>query len=84
MQIVGFNKYEETNVLETFQLDLPVNCTKVCVLIEHVLAAFEMEEILFELRHRAIGLNCGLLDYSASILKTFGKLSLPYENLPTQ
>ena len=63
-----------SSVLFSFQLGLPINCTKVCVLIENVLAAFEMEEILFELKHRAIGLNCGLLDYSASFLKTFGIL----------
>jgi len=42
------------------------------VLIETILAAFEMEEILFELRDHAAGLNAGRWDYIFSILKNFG------------
>ena len=41
------------------------------VLIETVLAAFEMEEILYELRDHAAGLNAGRWDYLFSIIKTF-------------
>jgi len=41
------------------------------VLIEHVLAAFEMDEILFELREHAAGLNAGRWDYMFSVIKTF-------------
>ncbi len=41
------------------------------VLIEHVLAAFEMDEILFELRDHIVGLNCGRWDYVFSFIKTF-------------
>jgi malate synthase len=41
------------------------------VLIEHVLAAFEMDEILWELREHAAGLNAGRWDYMFSIIKTF-------------
>src|SRR5207244_7598173 len=41
------------------------------VLIETILAAFEMEEILFELREHAAGLNAGRWDYLFSIIKTF-------------
>ncbi len=44
---------------------------KATVLIEHVLAAFEMDEILFELRDHAAGLNCGRWDYIFSFIKTF-------------
>ncbi|KAK3576855.1 hypothetical protein CHS0354_012910 [Potamilus streckersoni] len=54
------------------ELSLPYGCTKACVLIENVLAAFEMEEILFELRHHTMGLNCGIWDYSSSFINKFG------------
>ena len=36
------------------------------------MATFEMESILYELRHHCIGLNCGIWDYSASIISLFG------------
>jgi len=54
-------------------LDLQFGTIKSCVLIENVLAAFEMESILYELRHHCIGLNCGIWDYSASIISLFGR-----------
>jgi malate synthase len=41
------------------------------VLIETILAAFEMEEILFELRDHAAGLNAGRWDYIFSVIKKF-------------
>lgn len=41
------------------------------VLIETILAAFEMDEILYELRHHASGLNAGRWDYIFSIIKKF-------------
>ena len=41
------------------------------VLIENVLAAFEMEEILYELREHAAGLNAGRWDYIFSVIKKF-------------
>jgi malate synthase len=41
------------------------------VLIEHILAAFEMDEILFELREHAAGLNAGRWDYIFSAIKCF-------------
>ncbi len=44
---------------------------KATVLIEHVLAAFEMDEILWELREHSLGLNCGRWDYIFSLIKTF-------------
>jgi malate synthase len=45
-----------------------IRCT---VLIETILAAFEMDEILFELRDHVVGLNCGRWDYIFSFIKKF-------------
>ena len=44
---------------------------KATVLIEHILAAFQMDEILFALRHHSAGLNCGRWDYIFSFIKVF-------------
>lgn len=44
---------------------------KVTVLIETILAAFEMDEILFELKDHIVGLNCGRWDYIFSFIKKF-------------
>jgi malate synthase len=41
------------------------------VLIETILAAFEMDEILYELREHSAGLNCGRWDYIFSCIKKF-------------
>ncbi|KAI9541471.1 hypothetical protein NQZ68_029840 [Dissostichus eleginoides] len=54
------------------KLGLPLGSIKATVLIENVLAAFEMEEILYELRENSAGLNCGIWDYSASFINKFG------------
>jgi malate synthase len=52
-------------------LGLPRGAIRATVLIEHVLAAFEMDEILWELREHAAGLNAGRWDYMFSVIKTF-------------
>ncbi|QRN79276.1 MAG: malate synthase A [Nocardiopsis sp. BM-2018] len=52
-------------------LGLPRGSVRATVLIETILAAFEMEEILFELREHASGLNAGRWDYIFSVIKTF-------------
>lgn len=57
------------------KLGLPVGTVKATVLIENVLASFEMEEILYELREHSAGLNCGIWDYSASFVNKFGHRS---------
>ncbi|MGH8140818.1 MAG: malate synthase A [Steroidobacteraceae bacterium] len=44
---------------------------KATVLIETILAAFEMDEILYELREHCAGLNCGRWDYIFSFIKKF-------------
>ncbi|XP_074650895.1 malate synthase-like [Tubulanus polymorphus] len=59
-------------VYTQMKLGLPRGTIKACVLIENILAAFEMEEILYELRDHSAGLNCGMWDYSASIINKFG------------
>jgi malate synthase len=51
------------------ELGLPHGCVRVTVLIETLPAAFQMEEILYELRARACGLNAGRWDYLFSTLK---------------
>jgi malate synthase len=53
------------------QLGIPRGTTKVTALIETLPAAFEMDEILYELRERSAGLNCGRWDYIFSYLKVF-------------
>ena len=52
-------------------LGIPVGTIRATVLIETIPAAFEMEEILFELRDHASGLNAGRWDYLFSMIKTF-------------
>jgi malate synthase len=52
-------------------LGLDRGSIRATVLIEHVLAAFEMDEILWELREHAAGLNAGRWDYMFSLIKTF-------------
>ena len=52
-------------------LDIPRGSIKATVLIETALAAFEMDEILWELREHAAGLNAGRWDYMFSIIKKF-------------
>jgi len=52
-------------------LGLPQGTVKATVLVETVLAAFEMEEILFELKDHSAGLNAGRWDYIFSIIKKF-------------
>src|SRR4051812_40855374 len=52
-------------------LGIPRGTIRATVLIETVLAAFEMDEILYELRDHAAGLNAGRWDYLFSIIKNF-------------
>ena len=53
------------------ELGIPRGTIKVTVLIETILAAFEMDEILYELREHSAGLNCGRWDYIFSFIKKF-------------
>ncbi|MEA1904232.1 MAG: malate synthase A [Actinomycetota bacterium] len=53
------------------RLGMPLGTIKATVLIENVLAAFEMNEILYEIRAHAAGLNAGRWDYIFSVIKKF-------------
>lgn len=53
------------------ELGIPRGTVRATVLIETILAAFEMEEILFELKEHSAGLNAGRWDYIFSIIKKF-------------
>jgi len=50
---------------------VPQGTIKATVLIETIMAAFEMDEILYELREHSAGLNCGRWDYIFSCIKKF-------------
>jgi len=68
------------------RLGLAHGTIKCTVLIETILAAFEMDEILFELRDYIVGLNCGRWDYIFSFIKKFAKRAdfvLPERRLVT-
>jgi malate synthase len=62
------------------ELGLPVGTIRATVLIETILAAFEMDEILWELREHSAGLNCGRWDYIFSFIKKFS--ADPFRVLP--
>lgn len=51
------------------ELGIPRGSIKATVLIETILATFEMDEILYELREHSAGLNCGRWDYIFSYIK---------------
>jgi malate synthase len=53
------------------ELSIPRGTIRATVLIETILAAFEMDEILHELREHSSGLNCGRWDYIFSFIKKF-------------
>ncbi len=55
------------------EIGLPRGTIKATVLIETILATFEMEEILYELREHSAGLNAGRWDYIFSCIKKFRK-----------
>ncbi len=53
------------------ELGIPRGTIRATVLIETILAAFEMDEILYELKDHSAGLNCGRWDYIFSFIKKF-------------
>jgi malate synthase len=53
---------------------IPTGTIKATVLIETILATFELDEILYELREHSAGLNCGRWDYIFSYIKKFRNL----------
>ena len=63
--------WNDVFVLAQELVGLPRGTIRGTVLIETILAAFEMDEILHELREHSAGLNCGRWDYIFSIIKKF-------------
>ncbi len=55
------------------ELSIPRGTIRATVLIETIMAAFEMEEILYELRDHMSGLNAGRWDYIFSVIKKFSR-----------
>jgi malate synthase len=60
------------------ELGIPHGTIRATVLIETITAAFEMEEILYELREHAAGLNAGRWDYLFSLIKNFSEQGEKY------
>ncbi len=67
--------WNDVFVMAQQELGIPQGTIKATVLIETILAAFEMDEILYELREHSAGLNCGRWDYIFSFIKKFRKRS---------
>ena len=63
--------WNDVFVLPQAELGIANGTIKATVLIETILAAFEMDEILFELKDHSAGLNCGRWDYIFSFIKKF-------------
>jgi len=63
--------WNDVFVLAQNELGIPQGTIRATVLIETILAAFEMDEILYELRDHSAGLNCGRWDYIFSCIKKF-------------
>src|SRR5436309_2889644 len=63
--------WNDVFVLAQQELGVPQGTIKATVLIETILATFEMDEILYELREHSAGLNCGRWDYIFSAIKKF-------------
>ncbi|MEU1213011.1 malate synthase A [Streptomyces sp. NPDC005790] len=79
--------WNEIFVFAQDYVGIPQGTVRATVLIETITAAYEMEEILYELRDHASGLNAGRWDYLFSIVKNFrdggSKFVLPDRNLVT-
>jgi malate synthase len=65
--------WKEVFVYAEGKLELPHGTIRATVLIETIMAAFEMDEILYELREHSAGLNCGRWDYIYSFIKKFAE-----------
>ncbi len=65
--------WNEVFVYAQQKLGLPKGTIRATVLIETIMAAFEMDEILWELRDHSAGLNCGRWDYIYSFIKKFAE-----------
>ena len=77
--------WNEIFVMAQDELGIAQGTIKATVLIETILATFEMHEILYELREHSSGLNCGRWDYIFSYIKKFREhdMLLPDRNSVT-
>jgi len=72
--------WNDVFIMAQEEMGIPQGTIKATVLIETILAAFEMKEIIYELKDHMAGLNAGRWDYIFSIIKKFrnhGNLSFP-------
>ncbi|BCJ64061.1 malate synthase A [Polymorphospora rubra] len=65
--------WNDVFVFAQHYLGIPQGTIRATTLIETITAAFEMEEILYELREHSAGLNAGRWDYIFSVIKNFGQ-----------
>ena len=65
--------WREVFIATEKSLDIPRGSIRATILIETLPAAFEMDEILHEMREHIVGLNCGRWDYIFSMIKTLGR-----------
>lgn len=65
--------WNDVFVLAQDELNIPQGSIRATVLIENILATFEADEILYELRDHSAGLNCGRWDYIFSAIRKFQK-----------
>ena len=65
--------WNDVFVLAQEELGIPQGSIRATVLIENILATFEADEILYELRDHSAGLNCGRWDYIFSAIRKFQK-----------
>jgi malate synthase len=65
--------WNDVFVMAQDALGVPRGTIRATVLIENILATFEMDEILWELREHSAGLNCGRWDYIFSAIRKFQK-----------
>ncbi|MFT4414848.1 malate synthase A [Fredinandcohnia humi] len=63
--------WNDVFIFSQMHLGIPQGTIKATVLIETILATFEVDEILYELKEHSAGLNCGRWDYIFSYLKRF-------------
>ena len=63
--------WNDVFIMAQDELSIPQGSIRATVLIENILAAFEMDEILYELRDHSAGLNCGRWDYIFSAIRHF-------------
>ena len=53
------------------RLGVPQNSFKVTLIVESITAVFQLEEIMYALKHRLVALNAGKWNYMVSLLKRF-------------